>query len=48
MPSLVKEFYKDYFSRPAPAGWTQYKNKQLPPDINTRKTIAGSLKLKKT
>ena len=34
-PSLVKEFYKDHPSQPALAGWTRYKSKQLPPDINT-------------
>jgi hypothetical protein len=35
MPSLVKEFYEDYPSRLALAGWTRYEGKQLLLDINT-------------
>jgi hypothetical protein len=34
MPALVKEFYKDYPSRPTLAKWMRYKGKQLPPNIN--------------
>ena len=46
-PSLVKEFHKDYPLRPTLAGQTRYESKQLPPNINTRNTIAGNSKLKK-
>ena len=44
----VQEFHEDHPSRPAPAGWTRHEGKRLPPDTNTRNTIAGNSKPKRT